>query len=101
MLSLINQKIHLFLICYILADGVITVARDRRTELLAKWRAKGGVFLIGYTAFRNLSLGKHVKDLHMAREIRSAFQVIVTFSPPVFWHCNTLHIYSTFSDYRC
>lgn len=50
------------------------VSRDRRTELLAKWRAKGGVFLIGYTAFRNLSLGKHVKDLHMAREIRSAFQ---------------------------
>ncbi|KAK7376285.1 hypothetical protein VNO78_34749 [Psophocarpus tetragonolobus] len=50
------------------------VARDRRAELLAKWRAKGGVFLIGYTAFRNLSFGKHVKDRHMAREICHALQ---------------------------
>ncbi|KAH7571822.1 hypothetical protein JRO89_XS04G0150700 [Xanthoceras sorbifolium] len=47
---------------------------ERRAELLAKWRAKGGVFLIGYTAFRNLSLGKHVKDRHMAREICHALQ---------------------------
>ncbi|XP_008441788.2 protein CHROMATIN REMODELING 20 isoform X5 [Cucumis melo] len=45
------------------------VPRERRAVLLAKWRAKGGVFLIGYSAFRNLSLGKHVKDRHMAREI--------------------------------
>ncbi|CAJ1976268.1 unnamed protein product [Sphenostylis stenocarpa] len=50
------------------------VSRDRREELLAKWRAKGGVFLIGYTAFRNLSFGKHVKDRHMAREICHALQ---------------------------
>ncbi|RDX92098.1 Protein CHROMATIN REMODELING 20 [Mucuna pruriens] len=50
------------------------VSRDRRAELLAKWRAKGGVFLIGYTAFRNLSFGKHVKDRHMAREICHALQ---------------------------
>ncbi|TKY52100.1 CHROMATIN REMODELING 20 [Spatholobus suberectus] len=50
------------------------VSRDRRAELLAKWRAKGGVFLIGYTAFRNLSFGKHVKDRHMAREICLALQ---------------------------
>ncbi|OMO62486.1 transcriptional regulator ATRX-like protein [Corchorus capsularis] len=35
----------------------------RRAEFFAKWRAKGGVFLIGCTAFRNFSLGKHVKDL--------------------------------------
>ncbi|KAK7278207.1 hypothetical protein RJT34_23232 [Clitoria ternatea] len=50
------------------------VPRDRRAELLAKWRAKGGVFLIGYTAFRNLSFGKHVKDRQMAREICHALQ---------------------------
>ncbi|XP_057961873.1 protein CHROMATIN REMODELING 20 isoform X2 [Malania oleifera] len=50
------------------------VPRERRVELLAKWRAKGGVFLIGYAAFRNLSLGKHVKDRHMAREICCALQ---------------------------
>ncbi|KAL2325330.1 hypothetical protein Fmac_024388 [Flemingia macrophylla] len=50
------------------------VSRDRRAELLAKWKAKGGVFLIGYTAFRNLSFGKHVKDRHMAREICHALQ---------------------------
>lgn len=50
------------------------VSRERRAELLAKWRAKGGVFLIGYTAFRNLSFGKHVKDRNMAREICHALQ---------------------------
>ncbi|XP_022144469.1 protein CHROMATIN REMODELING 20-like [Momordica charantia] len=50
------------------------VTRERRAELLAKWRAKGGVFLIGYSAFRNLSLGKHVKDRHMAKEIYHALQ---------------------------
>ncbi|KAL6977033.1 DNA helicase [Sarracenia purpurea var. burkii] len=55
---------------FMLAD----VSRERRAELLAKWRAKGGVFLIGYTAFRNLSLGKHVKDRHIAREICYALQ---------------------------
>ncbi|XP_021684987.2 protein CHROMATIN REMODELING 20 isoform X2 [Hevea brasiliensis] len=50
------------------------VSRDRRAELFAKWRAKGGVFLIGYTAFRNLSFGKNVKDRNMAREICYALQ---------------------------
>ncbi|XP_065852445.1 protein CHROMATIN REMODELING 20 isoform X2 [Euphorbia lathyris] len=50
------------------------VPRDRRAELLAKWRAKGGVFIIGYSAFRNLSLGKHVKDKNMARELCHALQ---------------------------
>lgn len=52
------------------------IARERRGELLAKWRAKGGVFLIGYAAFRRLSLGKNVKDWNMAREICYALQVI-------------------------
>ncbi|GKV07068.1 hypothetical protein SLEP1_g18876 [Rubroshorea leprosula] len=50
------------------------VSRERRAELLAKWKAKGGVFLIGYTAFRNLSLGKHIKDRNMAREIQLVLQ---------------------------
>jgi len=53
------------------------IVRDQRAELLAKWRTKGGVFLIGYTAFRNLSLGKRVKDHQTAREICSALQVII------------------------
>ncbi|XP_022742818.1 protein CHROMATIN REMODELING 20 isoform X3 [Durio zibethinus] len=50
------------------------VPRERRAKLLTKWRTKGGVFLIGYAAFRNLSLGKHVKDRHMARDICDALQ---------------------------
>ncbi|KAJ8760391.1 hypothetical protein K2173_015058 [Erythroxylum novogranatense] len=50
------------------------VSRERRAELLGKWRTKGGVFLIGYSAFRNLSLGKNVKDKNMAREICIALQ---------------------------
>ncbi|KAK6137734.1 hypothetical protein DH2020_028518 [Rehmannia glutinosa] len=32
------------------------VPRDKRVELLTKWTTKGGVLLIGYAAFRNLSL---------------------------------------------
>ena len=48
-------------------------------ELLAKWRAKGGVFLIGYSAFRNLSLGKNVKERNMAREMCSALQVFLPY----------------------
>lgn len=50
------------------------VPRERRAEFLAKWRRKGGVFLIGYSAFRNLSLGKHIKDRHIARDICCALQ---------------------------
>lgn len=50
------------------------VSRERRSELLAKWKAKGGVFLISYAAFRNLSLGKNVKYPDMAREISFALQ---------------------------
>ncbi|XP_043703389.1 protein CHROMATIN REMODELING 20 isoform X2 [Telopea speciosissima] len=50
------------------------VPRERRLEWLVKWRAKGGVFLIGYSAFRNLSLGKNVKDRHAAREICYSLQ---------------------------
>ncbi|KAJ8558565.1 hypothetical protein K7X08_035744 [Anisodus acutangulus] len=50
------------------------VPRERRAELLQKWRSKGGIFLIGYTAFRNLSFGKHIKDRHVAREICQVLQ---------------------------
>lgn len=67
------------IVTYNLSDmlsSIITIGRDRRSELLAKWRAKGGVFIIGYAAFRNLSFGKHVKDRQMAREICHALQVL-------------------------
>ncbi|KAK9082988.1 hypothetical protein Scep_029459 [Stephania cephalantha] len=47
---------------------------EKRLDLLTKWRRKGGVLLIGYASFRNLSLGKHVKDRHVAREICYALQ---------------------------
>lgn len=57
---------------------LIDICRDRRLELLMKWRKKGGVFLIGYTNFRNLSLGKHVKDRHMAKEFHRVLQVILS-----------------------
>lgn len=50
------------------------VAREKRAHLLAKWRSKGGIFLIGYSAFRNLSLGRHVKDKNIASEICHALQ---------------------------
>lgn len=60
-----------------LFNSIMCFDRERRVELFAKWRAKGGVFLIGYTAFRNLSLGKNMKDRHMAREICYALQVTV------------------------
>nr|XP_029119817.1 protein CHROMATIN REMODELING 20 isoform X2 [Elaeis guineensis] len=53
---------------YMLED----VTREKRAYLLSKWRIKGGVLLIGYAAFRNLSLGKHVKDRHAASEICNA-----------------------------
>ncbi|OVA02313.1 SNF2-related [Macleaya cordata] len=50
------------------------VSRERRLDLLAKWRTKGGVFLIGYASFRSLSLGKHIKDRNMAKEFCHALQ---------------------------
>ncbi|XP_042016486.1 protein CHROMATIN REMODELING 20-like, partial [Salvia splendens] len=49
--------------------------REKRLELLMKWRTEGGVFLIGYSAFRNLSSGKYAKDPNMGREISHALQV--------------------------
>lgn len=50
--------------------------RVKRPDLLTKWRVKGGVLLIGYSSFRNLSLGKHVKDKNSANEIAYALQVM-------------------------
>lgn len=50
--------------------------RLKRLYLLNKWRAKGGVLLIGYSSFRNLSLGRHVKEKDIADEISNALQVI-------------------------
>ncbi|CAA6655410.1 unnamed protein product [Spirodela intermedia] len=49
-------------------------ALRRRVDLLARWRTKGGVLLIGYSAFRNLSLGKHVKDKNTAMEMCHSLQ---------------------------
>ncbi|GFP90113.1 protein chromatin remodeling 20 [Phtheirospermum japonicum] len=50
------------------------VPREKRVELLTKWKANGGVLLIGYAAFRNLSLGKYVKDRDVANEISCLLQ---------------------------
>ncbi|KAL5707173.1 DNA helicase [Ranunculus cassubicifolius] len=50
------------------------VSREKRLDLLKKWKVKGGVFLIGYTNFRNLSLGKYVKDKHISQEFCTVLQ---------------------------
>lgn len=50
------------------------VGREKRAFLLEKWRAKGGVLLMGYAAFRNLSFGRHVKDKNVASEICYSLQ---------------------------
>ncbi|KAK4436059.1 protein CHROMATIN REMODELING 20 [Sesamum alatum] len=49
--------------------------RTKTALIVTPWRTKGGVFLIGYAAFRNLSLGKYVKDQNMAKQISHALQV--------------------------
>ncbi|KAJ3682438.1 hypothetical protein LUZ60_015011 [Juncus effusus] len=50
---------------YLLED----VTRVKRLYLLSKWRAKGGILLMGYVSFRNLSQGKGIKDRNIAMEI--------------------------------
>lgn len=55
---------------YMLED----VPRVKRLYLLNKWRAKGGVLLIGYSSFRNLSLGRHAREKDTADEISNALQ---------------------------
>ncbi|XP_024539294.1 protein CHROMATIN REMODELING 20 isoform X1 [Selaginella moellendorffii] len=44
--------------------SMLDTSRDNatRASLLKSWKEKGGVMLIGYAAFRNLSTGSHVKD---------------------------------------
>ncbi|KAE8662602.1 Protein CHROMATIN REMODELING 20 [Hibiscus syriacus] len=72
------------------------VTRERRAELLAKWIRKGGVFLIGYTAFRNLSFGKHVKDRNMARDICYALQICVVIEALLCFQIENMHGYCMF-----
>ncbi|GFQ04948.1 protein chromatin remodeling 20 [Phtheirospermum japonicum] len=48
--------------------------REKRVELLTKWKDNGGVLLIGYAAFRNLFLGKYVKDRDVDNEISCLLQ---------------------------
>ncbi|KAJ4895482.1 Protein CHROMATIN REMODELING 20 [Raphanus sativus] len=50
------------------------VSREMRLDLLMEWRSKGGVLLLGYATFRNLSLGKGMKDINAAREIYNALR---------------------------
>lgn len=56
----------------------IFVPRDNvnRARLLGKWQRCGGVMLIGYTAFRNLSIGKTVKDKIVRDNLCTSLQVI-------------------------
>ncbi|KAF0929785.1 hypothetical protein E2562_025924 [Oryza meyeriana var. granulata] len=55
---------------YMLED----VPRAKIPHLLTKWRAKGGVLLISYSSFRNLSLGRNARDKTAANEITNALQ---------------------------
>lgn len=46
-----------------------------RSKLLGKWKRNGGVMLIGYTAFRNLSTGRTVKDRTVRENLCLTLQV--------------------------
>lgn len=59
----------------------------KRAKLLTNWRKKGGVLLIGYAAFRNLSLGKYVRDKAVADDICEALQ-----SGPDILICDEAHM---------
>ncbi|GFQ01801.1 peroxisomal membrane protein 11d [Phtheirospermum japonicum] len=54
--------------------GKILFNLEKRVELLTKWKDNGGVLLIGYAAFRNLFLGKYVKDRDVDNEISCLLQ---------------------------
>ncbi|BBN12547.1 hypothetical protein Mp_5g21000 [Marchantia polymorpha subsp. ruderalis] len=55
-----QDNLHNPIPVYILDDSIRE--NSRRAQLLISWHKGGGVMLIGYSAFRNLSNGKHVKD---------------------------------------
>ncbi|CAK9867413.1 unnamed protein product [Sphagnum jensenii] len=57
---------------YMLED----VSRDnmKRAMLLSRWQKYGGVMLIGYTAFRNLSMGKTVRDKLVREDLCTSLQ---------------------------
>lgn len=75
--------------------------RDRRLHLLSKWRKKGGVLLIGYSSFRNIAFGKHVKDKNTAREMSYALQVIFfSFSLHLFCFLLTLQVVTRWSSLK-
>uniref|UniRef100_A0A0E0M8C6 ATP-dependent helicase ATRX n=1 Tax=Oryza punctata TaxID=4537 RepID=A0A0E0M8C6_ORYPU len=57
---------------YMLED--VPRCRANIQYLLKKWRIKGGVLLIGYSSFRNLSLGRTARDKTVANEITNALQ---------------------------
>lgn len=73
----IIEFLFYFVVSYEAYENILwwPLSRERRPELLAKWKTKGGILLIGYAAFRNLSLGKHVKDKNIALEMCNALQV--------------------------
>ncbi|EEC67097.1 hypothetical protein OsI_33891 [Oryza sativa Indica Group] len=60
---------------YMLED--VPRCRANIQYLLKKWRIKGGVLLIGYSSFRNLSLGRSARDKTVANEITNALQMWV------------------------
>ncbi len=47
----------------------------KRAMLLSRWQKYGGVMLIGYTAFRNLSMGKTVRDKLVREDLCTSLQV--------------------------
>ncbi|KAM5577392.1 hypothetical protein ABKV19_007970, partial [Rosa sericea] len=57
------------------------IFRERRLELFANWRAKGGVFLIGYSTFRNLSLGTFILSNLISLHF---IWIVILLHPP--WH---------------